>query len=662
MKVSAPISKKLNQSGIAPILFLIAALGVIAFVLISSTAPFRDRLFSKLFPKPSSFAAEHDEIIVKFKLEVPDKEKEVILNTFNLKTEKVIDSKDEVEVIENTSESSVSAGESVQGISTTSQVSVNAAGEKKFKKKLTIEKTRVQAGDRDKIISELSKNPNVEYAEPNYIGHLLFIPNDPKYSTEWDLPLVQSPGGWDITQGSSSVIVAFIDSGVNSAHEDLVGKIVTGFDVYNNNTNTTDNNGHGTFVAGRISATHNNSKGIASLGGNTRIMSVKDTIDSTDTYSSFYLAHGIIWAADNGAKVISISQGADYPSISIQNAIDYAWGKGIIIVAAAGNNSGCCIIYPAAGNHVIAVGSLNSSGKKASASSIGLELDVMAGGAGVTSTTRNGSYGTGNGTSFSAPQVAALAALILSVKPDLNPAQITDIIIQTADDMDTAGFDTNTGWGRINVLKALQKAQITNPEPLVDTENPKVSISSPGNNAYIKGTKTITASATDVGIGVARVEFYIDDGNPISTVSSAPYSYSWNTRSVSDGSHSIFAKAYDGVGNSVVSSAVNVTIDNTLPTVSITSPTGGSTVSGVVPINADASDANLKKVNFIIDGTVKLGDTNSPYTYSWDTTSLANGTSHTIIARAFDKADNSKDASITVTVNNTATPFATPTP
>ena len=655
-----------GQAGVAHILFLIAALGIIAFLLASSTLPFKDRLFSELFPKPSSFAAEPGEIIIKFKLDVPDGEKEKILKENNLQTEAVIETKDTVEVVEstpvieeNTPESTASAIENVQGESVV----------KKQKKKLKIEKTRVKAGDRDKLIEKLRKNPNVEYAEPNYIGYSLFIPNDPKYvsGSQWDLPMIQAPNGWDITQGSSSVIVAFIDSGVRSTHEDLAGKIVTGYNFIDNNTDTTDVYGHGTVVAGRISATNNN-KGIASLGWNTSIMPLRIS-DKNGLWNSSYLVAAIIRAADQpDVKVINISLGGPLETNQVKNAIDYAWGKGIVIVAAAGNNDSRCpaICYPAASNHVIAVGSLDSSGNKAIKSSMGPELDVMAPGAGVLSTKfgSNTAYGTGNGTSFSTPQVAALAALILSVKPGLNPKQVTDIITQTADDMDAVGRDNNTGWGRINALKALQRAQITNSEVLADSENPQVSISSPGNNANIKGTKTITASAIDLDTGIAKVEFYID-GKLSSSVFTAPYTFSWNTKTVSDGSHSIFAKAYDKAGNNTTSSTVNVTVDNTIPEISITAPTSGSSVSGVVTIAANASDTNLARVHFIIDGTLMLKDTSASYSYSWDTASLVNSSSHTIVAKAIDKAGNFKDASMTVTVNNQTalpTPTISPTP
>ena len=655
---------KLDQSGVVHILFLIAALGIIAFILTSSTLPFKDQLFSKLFPKPSSFAAEPDEIIVKFKLEVPDVEREKILKEFNLKTEEVIESKDEVEVIETTP-----VVEEDVAVDDNSQVQGEKIS-KKLKKKLKIERIRVQTGDRDKIIEELRKNPNVEYVEPNYIGQSLLTPNDPRYvsAPQWDLPLIQAPATWDITHGSSTVIVAFMDSGVRSTHEDLTGKIVSGYNFIDNNTNTADVYGHGTVVAGRIGALTNNTKGIVSLGWDTKLMPLRIT-DSNGLWTGFHLAKAITWATDQpGVKVINISLGGSMPQSAVQNAIDYAWGKGIVVVAAAGNNDAACpaICYPAASNHVIAVGSLDSSGKKAIKSSTGSELDVMTPGAGVWSTKfgSDTAYGTGNGTSFAAPQVAALAALILSVNLSLNPQQITDIITQTADDMDVAGKDNNTGWGRINVLKALQKAQITNPESLVDTEQPKVNISSPGNNAYIKGTKTITASATDLDTGVAKVEFYIDE-KLVNTLSSAPYSYSWNAKAVKDGSHSIFAKAYDKAGNNATSATVNVTVDNTLPNVSITSPSGGSSVSGTTVINATASDTNLLRVVFIVDGTVVSRVSNAPYSYSWNTSSLVNGSSHTIVAKAIDKTGNSKDASITVTANNsipTASSSATPTP
>ena len=189
-----------------------------------------------------------------------------------------------------------------------------------------------------------------------------------------------------------------------------------------------------------------------------------------------------------------------------------------------------------------------------------------------------------------------------------------------------------------------------------DTTPPSTSITAPSNGATVSGTVNVTASASD-NVGVTSVDFYID-GGLAGTDTTSPYSYSWNTASVANGSHSIFSRAHDAAGNVGTSSTVNVTVNNTVPdttppTTSITAPSNGSTVSGTVAVTASASDnVGVTSVAFYIDGGLASTDTTSPYSYSWDTTAVANG-SHSIFSRAYDAAGNvGTSSTVNVTVNN----------
>ena len=190
-----------------------------------------------------------------------------------------------------------------------------------------------------------------------------------------------------------------------------------------------------------------------------------------------------------------------------------------------------------------------------------------------------------------------------------------------------------------------------------DTEAPSTSITSPSNGATVSGTATVSASASD-NVGVTRVELFVD-GALASTDTSSPYSFSWDTTASSNGAHALTSKAYDAAGNSSTSAAINVTVSNTItdtqaPSTSITSPANGATVSAIVTVNASASDnVGVTRVEFYVDDSLASTDTTASYSYSWNTTTVTNGT-HTLSTKAFDAAGNAgTSATISVTVNNT---------
>jgi trimeric autotransporter adhesin len=205
------------------------------------------------------------------------------------------------------------------------------------------------------------------------------------------------------------------------------------------------------------------------------------------------------------------------------------------------------------------------------------------------------------------------------------------------------------------------------PPPPTDTTTPSVSITSPAGGASVSGTTTISASASD-NVGVTRVEFFID-GALLSSDTTSPYSASWNTTSATNAAHSLTARAFDAANNQTTSAAVSVTVSNTapppdttMPSVSITGPTGGATVSGTTTISASASDnVGVTRVEFFVDGVLVASDASSPYSASWNTTTVANA-SHSLTARAFDAANNQTlSGAVSVTVNNAAPPPPTGT-
>src|SRR5437899_1048374 len=192
-----------------------------------------------------------------------------------------------------------------------------------------------------------------------------------------------------------------------------------------------------------------------------------------------------------------------------------------------------------------------------------------------------------------------------------------------------------------------------------DTTPPTVSMTAPASGATVSGTTTITATASD-NVGVAGVQFLLDGANLGTEDTAAPYAVAWTTTAAANGSHTLTARARDAAGNTTTSAAITVTVSNdtTPPTVSMTAPASGATVSGTPTITASASDnVGVAGVQFKVDGAnLGVEDTTAPYTVSWNTTSIANG-SHTLTAVARDAAGNTTTAAaVTVTVSNDTTP------
>jgi subtilisin family serine protease len=318
----------------------------------------------------------------------------------------------------------------------------------------------------DDVIASLRTRADVEFAEPDHVVSIAKTPTDPYYASyQWSLPQIGLPTAWNTSIGSASVIVAVVDTGVDPTHPDLAGKVTAGYNFVSNNTNTADDFWHGTFVSSIVAMNTNNGQGGAGVCWACMIMPVK-VLDSNGSGSTFNVTRGVDWAVAHGAKVINLSLGSSSPDSSLQTSVDNAWNAGVVVVAASGNSSGP-VIYPAAYASVIAVGSNNQAGVKSTFSSFGPELDLMAPGEGVfgalcTCSTYKGGYGTGSGTSFASPHVAGVVGLLISAGiTDKN--QIRSRLLSTATDMDVAGFDNNTGWGRVNAAGAIASLPTSTP-------------------------------------------------------------------------------------------------------------------------------------------------------------------------------------------------------
>ena len=280
-------------------------------------------------------------------------------------------------------------------------------------------------------------------------------PNDAYLQQEWGLEMVKASQAWKLTRGSASVIVAVLDTGADWNHPDLASKLVSGWNVIDDNDNTQDDHGHGTHVAGIIGAATNNVIGVAGLGWDTKVMPVKIATREGYTWSSA-IASGIRYAADHGANVINMSVAGAAPCPGdVQAAVDYAYEKGIVLVASAGNDGANVDNLPANCTHVLGVAATTSDGSLAGYSSYGNTVSVAAPGSLIYSTMMGGGYGNMSGTSMAAPYVAGLAALVRSQYSVYTSDQIASAILDNADEAGAAGWDQRAGCGRINAFQTL---------------------------------------------------------------------------------------------------------------------------------------------------------------------------------------------------------------
>jgi serine protease len=332
------------------------------------------------------------------------------------------------------------------------------------------------------VLAELRADPAVAYAEPSYVVRLVndgtvasVGVNDPLTAGQYSLDRMRVRDAWSLSKGGIGV-VAVLDTGVQAGHPDLQGRVLPGRDFINNDTNAADDNGHGTWVAGIISAKPNDGYGVAGISWTDRILPVK-IMNSSGTGSTSALVNGILWAADNGATVINMSVGGFPYSQAVQDAITYAWNKGIVLVGAAGNNNREEKFYPASMANVISVSATQRDDEFSHWSSYGPSVDVSAPGSSVQTTNctasacPNRSWGSHtyiSGTSFATPNVAGVVALIRARYPDWSPSQVVNRLYSTVDDLGYAGWDNRYGRGRVNAYRALGASVAASPRPSGD--------------------------------------------------------------------------------------------------------------------------------------------------------------------------------------------------
>ncbi|NJN71382.1 MAG: peptidase S8 [Limnothrix sp. RL_2_0] len=323
----------------------------------------------------------------------------------------------------------------------------------------------VVEGD-SRLLEQLKKSDltkATEYIEPNYIYQAYGVPNDPDYSKQWNLRSINVEQAWTENRGEG-ITVAVIDTGVSLVPDLEKTEFVKGYDFVGDRPEANDDVGHGTHVAGTIAQSTNNGYGVAGIAYNAKIMPIK-VLAANGGGTIADIAEGIRFAADNGADVINMSLGGGGESRLMQEAIDYAYKKDVVIIAAAGNASQNSASYPARYPKVIGVSAIDSAGAKAPYSNFGAGVDIAApGGAesgGILQETIDPESGQAifadyKGTSMAAPHVAGVAALVKATGVK-EPAEILQVLKQSAQTIKEDPFN-HYGAGYLNAGEAVREA------------------------------------------------------------------------------------------------------------------------------------------------------------------------------------------------------------
>ncbi|NEW08887.1 S8 family serine peptidase [Paenibacillus sp. SYP-B3998] len=282
------------------------------------------------------------------------------------------------------------------------------------------------------------------------------LSTDPMRVKQAYLDMIHMNEAWAATGDTkNSIVVAVVDTGVDLSHPDLIGNFVEGMNLFQQGNKPNDDNGHGTNVAGIIAATLNNDKGIAGIAPNAKIMPIK-ALEADGTGGEAKLGEGIRYAVDHGAKIVVLSLGLNKYSDYLADIVQYAEDRNVLLVAAVGNE-GTSVKYPAAYPTVLAVGGVTADKHADAHSNFGPELDIVAPWD-VYTTALGGGYQYQDGSSMAAPQVAAAAALVWGKYPGLRAYEVRDLLEQSAEDLDTQGWDDHTGYGMLRVDQALTQS------------------------------------------------------------------------------------------------------------------------------------------------------------------------------------------------------------
>ncbi len=473
----------------------------------------------------------------------------------------------------------------------------------------------------ERAIRAVNRGGQFAYAEPNYKRTLnQRNPNDTRLAEQYAIPRVELPLAWARTLGSATVRIGIIDSGMNLTHEDLKDVIAPGGrDFSDNDNDPTDLDGHGSHVGGIAGATTNNSLGIAGAGWGVRLLPLKIFPNATADVS----AAAIIYAADQGCKVVNMSYGSPFLSQTEEDAVNYAWAKGVLLVASAGNNGSDRFNYPGAIERVLCVGSTNQQDRKSDFSQHGTWVDVGAPGSSILSTVAGGTaaYDVYDGTSMSTPLTAGVAGLLFSFSPQSTNADVRRALETSTDPVVGNNPATGQPWfvhGRINANRALDAlkppiafedapdsisvfvngtAEGTAPSGFVDGTTFAPSVGAADGSAFTVG------SVSTRGVGqVASVQARIPLLEPASTVIGGNVRITGSTTSLNTTTVLVYLRNHttnrlDRIGSTILN---------------------GSTQMVGLPTDMSPYADSLNNVTVVIRSILPQRIARSPYTASFD--------------------------------------------
>ncbi|HLL01490.1 MAG TPA: S8 family serine peptidase [Myxococcaceae bacterium] len=448
---------------------------------------------------------------------------------------------------------------------------------------------RVQQLRADKRVAYVEENQEV-FAVATQTGATWGIDR----SDQRDLPLNQT---YNYNADGTGVHAYIVDTGVKLTHQEFAGRMGNGFDAVTSGGSANDCNGHGTHVAGTVAGT---TYGVAKKA---TVHAVR-VLDCNGSGTNAGVIAGVDWVKNNHVKpaVANMSLGGG-ASQTLDDAVTNAIAAGVVFAVAAGNDNGdACTKSPARAPAAITVGSTTNTDARSSFSNYGTCLDIWAPGSNITSAwhTSDTATNTISGTSMASPHIAGGAVLYMQSNPTATPAQVRDALLTNA----TPNKVTDAKTGSPNFL--LYTANFTGGGGGGgDTTAPSTSLTAPTGGATLSGTATVSADASD-NVGVSKVDFFAGS-TLIGSDTTSPYSVSWNTAGVANGSYSITSKAYDAAGNVGTSAAVSVTVSNT---------TGSCGITEQLLVNAgfESGNVNWTTTTGVIDGST---GGSAPRTGSW---------------------------------------------
>jgi subtilisin family serine protease len=505
--------------------------------------------------------------------------------------------------------------------------------------------------DRDTIQGKLESSPVVEQVNNNEWIPVEVLPADPEYAKQWHLPAIGTSTAWSLTTGSAEIKVAVLDTGVDAAHPDLQGQLLSGGNTFDGGS-WSDVVGHGTAVAGVIAARGDSQQGVASVAWDCPVIPIRVTSESGQA-TSWSIAMGIALAVQEGARVINISFAPLHHNTVVARQARIAYLEGSLVVIAADNSGE--YISGGGSEYALFVGATDQYDNLAGFSTYGEFVDLVAPGVGIHTTQLGNTYGPSSGTSFAAPVVSGVAGLVWSVKPTLQPGTVMGLLRATTRDLGIEGEDPYFGAGIIDAEAAVTWAGNLTESP--DLQPPAVSIRQPDDGVVLYQKTTVSVEASD-NRDVSQVILTVD-GKAIGSDRIAPYRFLIDPAKLSQGQHSLRVVAEDLAGltsSQTISLTTVAEADLEEPVVTLAKPVDGANVRGLVTVLADAWDNRaLARAEILVDGQVvaswSLAEAEAKIAYNWNAADarVAVGP-HSLGVRVFDALGNEAMTTVQVVV------------